>query len=60
MTAQPGLCRTWSGNPEDRFSHDEAQTIFVGFGTVFMGLEGAAKTLGRNLANETVSVVSHK
>ena len=22
---QPGLCRTWSGNPEDRFSHNEAQ-----------------------------------
>lgn len=31
-----------------------------GFGTVFMSLEGAAKILGRNLANETVSVVSHK
>ena len=33
---------------------------FLGFGTVFMGLESAAKTLGRNLANETVNVVSHK
>lgn len=31
-----------------------------GFGTVFMGLEGAAKVLGKNLANETVNVVSHK
>lgn len=31
-----------------------------GFGTVFMSLEGAAKVLGKNLANETVSVVSHK
>ena len=34
--------------------------VFTGFGTVFMSLEGAAKVLGKNLANETVSVVSHK
>ncbi|XP_062598431.1 spartin-like isoform X1 [Saccostrea cucullata] len=31
-----------------------------GFGTVFMSLEAAAKALARNLANETVTVVSHK
>jgi len=31
-----------------------------GFSTVFLSLEAAAKALGRNLANETVSVVSHK
>ena len=24
VAVQPGLCRTWSGNPEDRFSHNEA------------------------------------
>ena len=29
MAVQPGLCRTWSGNPEDRFSHDAAQFVFV-------------------------------
>ena len=25
VAEQPGLCWTWVGNPEDRFSHDEAQ-----------------------------------
>ena len=28
---QPGLCRTWSGNPEDRFSNDDAHFIQVMF-----------------------------
>ena len=27
VIAQPGLCQTWSGNPEDRFSHKEAQVF---------------------------------
>uniref|UniRef100_A0A0B6ZI36 Senescence domain-containing protein n=1 Tax=Arion vulgaris TaxID=1028688 RepID=A0A0B6ZI36_9EUPU len=31
-----------------------------GFGTVYMSLETAAKTLGKCLANETVKVVTHK
>ncbi|KAL8576339.1 hypothetical protein ACOMHN_048906 [Nucella lapillus] len=31
-----------------------------GFGTVYMGLEKAAKALARNLANETVATVHHK
>ncbi|XP_052251062.1 spartin-like [Dreissena polymorpha] len=31
-----------------------------GFGTVYMGLEKAAKALGKSLANETVTVVAHK
>lgn len=31
-----------------------------GFGTVYMSLEIAAKALGKNLANETVEIVSHK
>ncbi|XP_052794944.1 spartin-like [Mya arenaria] len=31
-----------------------------GFGTVYMGLEQAAKALGKSLANETVQVVTHK
>ena len=25
MAVQPGLCRSWSENPEDRFSHEAAQ-----------------------------------
>ncbi|XP_053389247.1 spartin-like [Mercenaria mercenaria] len=31
-----------------------------GFGTVYMSLEQAAKVLGKNLADETVEIVSHK
>lgn len=31
-----------------------------GFGTVYMGLETAAKALARSLANETVATVQHK
>ncbi|GFN94215.1 spartin-like [Plakobranchus ocellatus] len=31
-----------------------------GFGTVFMGLEHAAKSLGKSLTQETVQVVTHK
>ncbi|XP_005091170.1 spartin [Aplysia californica] len=31
-----------------------------GFGTVYIGLETAAKSLGKSLANETVQVVQHK
>ena len=27
VAAQPGLCRTWSENPEGRFSHDAAQML---------------------------------
>ena len=29
LTVQPGLCRTWSENPEDRFSHNEAHIMTV-------------------------------
>lgn len=32
----------------------------LGFGTVYMSLESAAKALAKNLANETVTVVNHK
>lgn len=31
-----------------------------GFGTVFVGLEAAAKSLGKSLTHETVQVVTHK
>ncbi|KAK3576396.1 hypothetical protein CHS0354_026729 [Potamilus streckersoni] len=31
-----------------------------GFGTVYIGLENAAKDLARNIANETVDIVDHK
>ena len=31
-----------------------------GFGTVYMGLEHAGRTLAKSLADETVQVVQHK
>ena len=31
-----------------------------GFGTVYMGLEHAARALAKNLADETSAVVKHK
>ena len=27
VAVQPGLCRTWSKTPEDRFSHNEAHIV---------------------------------
>ncbi len=35
-------------------------SLTVGFGTVYLALEGAAKSLAKSLADETVSVVQHK
>ena len=29
MAVQPGLCLTWQGTPEDRFSHDTARIVFA-------------------------------
>ena len=29
VAVQPGLCGTWSENPDDRFSHNEANLIDV-------------------------------
>ena len=33
---------------------------FIGFGTVYTGLDHAARTLGKSLANNTVQIVEHR
>ncbi len=38
----------------------QTRISLVGFGTVYIGLESAAKSLAKSLADETVSVVQHK
>lgn len=39
---------------------DVAGAGLIGFSTVYMTLEAAAKALGKNIANETVNLVDHK
>ncbi|XP_064607726.1 spartin-like [Liolophura sinensis] len=59
------LPRSFSQKSQDGHSKmddfvEVAASGLHGFGTVYMGLEAAAKALARNLANETVQVVNHK
>ncbi|KAL4229931.1 Spartin [Mactra antiquata] len=58
----PKSLKTTDGDGKSKFDGvlEVAASGLHGFGTVYMSLEHAAKALGKNLADQTVNVVSHK